>query len=46
MGKTWILLKMLVEAWKQGKRVAMYSGEMNDMQIGYRFDTLLNQFFE
>ena len=21
-GKTWILLKMLVEAWKQGKRVA------------------------
>ena len=43
-GKTWILLKMLVEAWKQGKRVAMYSGEMNDMQIGYRFDTLLANF--
>ena len=43
-GKTWILLKMLVEAWKQGKRVSMYSGEMNDMQIGYRFDTLLANF--
>lgn len=43
-GKTWILLKMLVEAWKQGKTVAMYSGEMNKYQIGYRFDTLLGNF--
>lgn len=43
-GKTWILLKMLVEAWKQGKTVAMYSGEMNKYQIGYRFDTLLANF--
>lgn len=43
-GKTWILLKMLVSAWQQGKRVVMYSGEMSKEKIGYRFDTLLANF--
>lgn len=43
-GKTWILLKMLVSAWQQGKRVVLYSGEMSKDKIGYRFDTLLGNF--
>lgn len=43
-GKTWLLLKILVEAWKQGKRVGLYSGEMSAIKIGYRVDTLINHF--
>lgn len=43
-GKTWLLLKILVEAWKQGKRIGMYSGEMSAVKIGYRIDTLINHF--
>ena len=43
-GKSWLALKFLAEAWKQGKRVGMYSGEMSDMQQGYRFDALFNHF--
>lgn len=43
-GKTWILLKMLVSAWQQGKTVVMYSGEMSKEKIGYRFDTLVRNF--
>lgn len=39
-GKSWILMKFLSEAWKQGKRVGLYSGEMNHIKLGYRFDTL------
>lgn len=43
-GKSWLLLKFLAEAWKQGKRVGLYSGEMNHVKLGYRFDALFNHF--
>ena len=43
-GKSWILLKFLTEAWKQGKRVGLYSGEMSHVKLGYRFDALFNHF--
>lgn len=39
-GKSWMLLKFLMEAWKQGYKVGLYSGEMSSTLIGYRFDTL------
>lgn len=39
-GKSWILMKYLAEAWKQGKRVGLYSGEMSHLKLGYRFDAL------
>lgn len=40
VGKSWILLKFLTEAWKQGYPVGLYSGEMNQIKLGYRFDAL------
>ena len=43
-GKSWILMKLLTEAWKQGKRVGLYSGEMNHIKLGYRFDSLFKGF--
>lgn len=43
-GKSWVLLYYLVEAWKQGKKVLLYSGEMNEIMTGYRFDTLLKNY--
>jgi replicative DNA helicase len=43
-GKTWLLLWFMVAAWKQGKRVGIYSGEMTDERIGYRIDTIINHF--
>lgn len=43
-GKSWILMKFLAEAWKQGKRVGLYSGEMNHIKLGYRFDALFGHF--
>lgn len=43
-GKTWMLLWFLAAAWSQGKRVGVYSGEMSDERIGYRIDTILNNF--
>lgn len=42
-GKTWLLLKFLVSAWEQGKRVGVYSGEMSGERIGYRVDTLIEK---
>ena len=39
-----MLLKFLVEAWKQGKRVGLYSGEMNSVKLGYRFDSWFQHF--
>jgi len=39
-GKSWILLYFLMMAWRQGKRVLMYSGEMSKDITGFRFDTL------
>lgn len=39
-GKSWILHKLALEAWHQGKRVGIYSGEMSKTDVGYRLDTL------
>lgn len=39
-GKSWIVDKFALEAWKQGKRVGIYSGEMSKTDVGYRLDTL------
>ena len=41
IGKTWTLLKIAVEAAKQGLIVGIYSGEMSVDKVGYRVDTLL-----
>lgn len=43
-GKSWLLMKFLAEAWKQGKKVGLYSGEMNHVKLGYRFDALFKHF--
>ena len=39
-GKSWMAEYFGIQAWKQGKRVLYYSGEMDVESIGYRFDTL------
>lgn len=41
-GKTWILMKMLIAAFQQGRNVGLYSGEMSVQKISYRADTLLS----
>lgn len=41
-GKSWVLLKFLEAAWKEGYRVGLYSGEMSSIQMGFRFDTISN----
>ena len=43
-GKSWVILKFLEEAWKAGYRVGLYSGEMSSIQVGFRFDTIYNNF--
>jgi replicative DNA helicase len=43
-GKTWVLLYFLIQALNQGKKVLFYTGEMSKTLIGFRFDTLYNQF--
>lgn len=43
-GKSWVLTKTLTHAWQLGNRVGYISPEMSATQIGYRFDTLLNNF--
>lgn len=43
-GKSWILSKMLSHAWQLGLNVGMVSPEMSATKIGYRFDTLTNNF--
>lgn len=43
-GKSWLLLFFLVVAWINGKKVLLYSGEMGEMIVGYRFDTLNGHF--
>lgn len=40
-GKSWILLKCVVASVQQGLNVGVYSGEMSENKVGYRFDTLL-----
>jgi replicative DNA helicase len=43
-GKTWLMLFFLVVAWASGKRVLLYSGEMSELIVGYRFDALNEHF--
>lgn len=43
-GKSWVLLFFLVAAWKAGKRVLLYSGEMPKDIVGFRVDTLAEHF--
>ena len=40
VGKSWILLKVAIAAAEQGLTVGLYSGEMTELKVGYRFDTL------
>ena len=42
MGKSYITLKMAIEAAKKGLRVGLYSGEMTSGKVGYRMDTLIS----
>lgn len=41
VGKSWVLLKCAIAAAEQGLRVGLYSGEMSELKVGYRFDTLV-----
>ena len=43
-GKTWLLLFFLVAAWRSGKRILLYSGEMGKTEIGFRIDTIMFNF--
>lgn len=44
-GKSWVLIFFLVMAWSIGKkRVLLYSGEMGDNTVGWRFDTFFKHF--
>ena len=45
MGKSWLLLKMAVEAWKAGYKPLMVNLEMNAYEVGYRMDTLISKEF-
>lgn len=40
IGKSWVLIKMLENAWKLGLRVGLIEPEMSYNKVGYRFDTL------
>lgn len=42
VGKSWVLLKCAVAALEQGLNVGIYSGEMSERKVGYRFDTLVS----
>lgn len=39
-GKSWVLIKTLEHAWRQGYRVGLIEPEMSGSKTGYRFDTL------
>lgn len=41
-GKSWTIDKMLATAWQAGESVLLYSGEMSEMQVGSRIDTLIS----
>ena len=43
-GKSWVLAKILEHNWKIGGNVGYISPEMSANQIGYRFDTLNENF--
>ena len=40
VGKSWVLLRCAMSAAEQGLRAGLYSGEMSETKVGYRFDTL------
>ena len=40
VGKSWVLLRCAIAAARQGLRCGLYSGEMSELKVGYRFDTL------
>ena len=42
VGKSWVLLKSAIAAVEQGLNVGIYSGEMSERKVGYRFDTLVS----
>ena len=42
VGKSWILLKTAIAAVEQGLRVGLYSGEMSELKVGFRADTLIS----
>lgn len=42
VGKSWIILKCATEAYEQGLRVGLYSGEMSERMVGYRADTIIS----
>ena len=42
VGKSWMLLKVAIAAAEQGLTVGLYSGEMTDLKVGYRIDTLIS----
>ena len=42
VGKSWVLLMVAKAALEQGLRVGIYSGEMSENKVGYRFDTLVS----
>lgn len=42
VGKSWILFMVAKAALEQGLRVGIYSGEMSERKVGYRFDTLVS----
>lgn len=43
-GKSWVLEKMCTHVWQLGFNVGYISPEMGAVSIGYRFDTLQNNF--
>lgn len=43
-GKSWVLTKTLSHAWQLGHRVGYISAEMSPDKVGYRFDTLIENF--
>lgn len=40
VGKSFLMLKFAASAAKQGLNVGIYSGEMTELKVGYRLDTL------
>lgn len=42
IGKSWVMLKCAIAALEQGLNVGIYSGEMSERKVGYRFDTLVS----
>lgn len=41
VAKSWIALKTAAAAAQKGLTVGLYSGEMTELKVGYRFDTLI-----